>query len=36
MSYSNLRKIGWFVALWVLSVLTLTIVAYVIRLVINS
>jgi hypothetical protein len=27
-----LKKIGWFVALWIMSVLALSIVAYVIRL----
>ena len=27
-----LKKIGWFVALWIMSVLVLGIVAYVIRL----
>ena len=27
-----LKKIGWFVVLWIMSVLALSIVAYVIRL----
>lgn len=27
-----LKKIGWFVALWIMSVLALSIVAYAIRL----
>lgn len=35
MNTSTLRRIGWFVALWVMSVLALGIVAYAIRLAIN-
>lgn len=35
MSYATIRKIGWFVTLWILSVLALGIVAYLIRFAIN-
>jgi preprotein translocase subunit Sss1 len=35
MNTSNLSKIGWFVAIWLISILALGIVAYVIRLAIN-
>ena len=36
MNTSTFRRIGWFVALWLISVLVLGIVAYAIRLAINS
>lgn len=36
MPFGALRKIGWFIALWLLSVLALGIVAYAIRLAISS
>ncbi|WP_083792018.1 DUF2474 family protein [Roseobacter sp. GAI101] len=36
MNTSTFRRIGWFVALWLISVLALGIVAYAIRLAINS
>jgi len=32
MKVSTLRKLGWFVGIWILSVLALGIVAYAIRL----
>ena len=32
MNTANLRKIGWFVAIWIMSVLALGVVAFVIRL----
>ncbi|MGB7240865.1 MAG: DUF2474 family protein [Sulfitobacter sp.] len=35
MNISTFRRIGWFVALWVMSVLALGIVAYAIRLAIT-
>lgn len=35
MASESLRKIGWFIAIWVISVLALGVVAYVIRLAIN-
>lgn len=35
MKVSILRKLGWFVGIWILSVLALGIVAYAIRLAIN-
>lgn len=31
---TTLKRIGWFVGIWLASVLTLTVVAYAIRLVI--
>jgi len=36
MNTSTFRRIGWFIALWLISVLALGIVAYAIRLAINS
>lgn len=36
MKTSTFRRIGWFVALWLIGVLALGIVAYAIRLAINS
>lgn len=36
MSTAPLRKIGWFITLWVCSVLALGLVAYAIRLVIHA
>ena len=33
---NTFRKIGWFIAIWLMSVLSLGIVAYAIRLAINS
>jgi hypothetical protein len=36
MNTSTFRQIGWFVALWLISVLALGIVAFAIRLAINS
>lgn len=36
MPRATFRKIGWFIAIWLLSVLALGSVAYAIRLVINS
>lgn len=35
MSHMTLRKIGWFIAIWLMSVLALASVAYAIRLVIT-
>lgn len=35
MPSSTFRKIGWFIAIWLLSVLALGFVAYAIRLAIN-
>ncbi len=35
MRTANLRKIAWFVAIWLLSVMALGVVAYAIRLAIN-
>lgn len=35
MKVSTLRKLGWFVGIWILSVLALGIVAYAIRHAIN-
>lgn len=35
MPFATFRKIGWFIAIWLLSVLALGIVAYAIRLAIN-
>lgn len=35
MKESSVRKLGWFVGIWILSVLALGIVAYTIRLAIN-
>lgn len=35
MSLATFRRIGWFIAIWLLSVLALGIVAYAIRLAIN-
>jgi hypothetical protein len=35
MNISTLRKVGWFVGIWILSVLALGVVAYAIRLAIN-
>jgi hypothetical protein len=35
MPLATLRKIGWFVAIWLLSVLALGVVAYAIRFAIN-
>ncbi|WP_019956069.1 DUF2474 family protein [Yoonia vestfoldensis] len=32
---ATFRKLGWFVAIWLLSVLALFVVAYAIRLAIN-
>lgn len=32
MPAATLRKIGWFIGLWILSVMALGVVAYVIRL----
>lgn len=32
----SLRKIGWFVAIWLMSVFALGVVAYVIRSAINA
>ncbi|MDF3415084.1 DUF2474 family protein [Sulfitobacter sp. M57] len=36
MALGNLKKLGWFVALWITSVLALGVVAYAIRLVIHG
>ncbi|MGB3243986.1 MAG: DUF2474 domain-containing protein [Sulfitobacter sp.] len=36
MKSTFLRRIGWFITLWVGSVLALAIVAYAIRLLINN
>ncbi|MGC1495761.1 MAG: DUF2474 family protein [Sulfitobacter sp.] len=33
MSYATFRKVGWFVAIWLVSVAALGVVAYAIRLV---
>jgi hypothetical protein len=35
MNTSLFKRIGWFVAIWLMSVLALTVVAYTIRLVIH-
>ncbi|MEX1235875.1 MAG: DUF2474 domain-containing protein [Roseovarius sp.] len=35
MHRSGLRKLGWFIAIWIASVLALGVVAYAIRLVIH-
>jgi hypothetical protein len=35
MPSATVRKIGWFIAIWLMSVLALGIVAYAIRLAIN-
>lgn len=35
MPFTTFRKIGWFIAIWFLSVLALGVVAYAIRLAIN-
>jgi hypothetical protein len=36
MRAATLTRIGWFIAIWLASVLALTVVAYVIRLAIPS
>jgi len=35
MNSARLRRLGWFVAIWIMSVLALGIVAYAIRLAIH-
>ena len=35
MPVATFRKIGWFIAIWLVSVLALGIIAYAIRLAIN-
>lgn len=36
MTYATLRKLGWFIAIWLASVAALGVVAYAIRLAINT
>ncbi|WP_299024136.1 DUF2474 family protein [uncultured Sulfitobacter sp.] len=36
MTYATLRKLGWFIAIWVASVAALGVVAYAIRLAIHT
>ena len=35
MPLATVRKLGWFIAIWLMSVLALGVVAYAIRLAIN-